>query len=146
MNDLQADLLANLRRYAQGAAGLSPSLHAVIDHGRPYLGIARPKGYRKRSYRKCFYNAGRLALDNRGTYVEGYAATIGPPFGIFIHHAWVTLDSEHAIDVTWDNAAGCGYVGIAFPVESPIRQISTKSEAPAPIRGQSEALFTRRSV
>jgi hypothetical protein len=52
-----------------------------------------------------------LALDDRGTYVEGYASHRGCPK----HHAWVTLDGAHAIDVTRDNPGDCHYFGIAFP-------------------------------
>jgi hypothetical protein len=89
------------------------NMRAVVDHGRPYVGMSRPKGYRKQAAKRCFWNAAKLALDNRGTYVEGYASF----HGTSIHHAWVTLDDEHAIDVTWDNPADCHYVGIAFPKE-----------------------------
>jgi hypothetical protein len=88
-------------------------MRAVVDHGRPYIGINRPKGYRKRKDKQCFWNAADLALSDRGTYVEGYAST---PRGV-IHHAWVTLDGVHAIDPTWRDPAECYYVGIAFPKE-----------------------------
>jgi hypothetical protein len=90
-------------------------MHAVVDHGRHYVGISRPKGYRKRKARQCFWNAADLALTDRGTYVEGYASS--PTGGGPTHHAWVTLDGVHAVDVTWNAPADCHYVGIAFPKE-----------------------------
>ena len=43
-------------------------------------------------------NAGALAFQARGTYVEGFALD---PNAARIHHAWVTLDGIHAIEVTW---------------------------------------------
>ncbi len=45
----------------------------VIEHGRPFTGVRRPKGYRQRAAKQCFRNAAMLAVDGRGTYVEGYA-------------------------------------------------------------------------
>jgi hypothetical protein len=91
------------------------SIRAVVENGRPYVGISRPSGYRKRKARQCFYNAADLALTDRGTYVEGYASS--PTSGGPMHHAWVTLDGVHAVDVTWDGPADCYYVGIPFPNE-----------------------------
>jgi hypothetical protein len=90
-------------------------MHAVVDHGRQYVGISRPKGYRKRKDKQCFWNAADLALTDRGTYVEGYANL--PAGGGPMHHAWVTLDGVHAIDPTWRDPTNCHYVGIAFPKE-----------------------------
>jgi hypothetical protein len=89
------------------------SMRESLDHGRFYVGIIRPKDYRKRAKKRCFYNAARLALDDRGLYVEGYAIH---RHGL-VHHAWVTLDGVHAIDVTWDDPPDCHYFGIAFPKE-----------------------------
>jgi hypothetical protein len=48
-------------------------MREVVAHGRPYIGVDRPKGYRKRKPKQCFWNAAHLALTDRGTYVEGYA-------------------------------------------------------------------------
>jgi hypothetical protein len=53
------------------------SMRAVAEYGRPYVGIPRPKQYRKRKAKTCFYSAGHLALKERGTYVEGYASCDG---------------------------------------------------------------------
>jgi hypothetical protein len=92
-------------------------MRAVIEHGRPYVGISRPKGYRKRKARACFWNAADLALNERGTYVEGYAQSPASGELLIIHHAWLTLDGVHAIDVTWDVPADCRYLGIPFPNE-----------------------------
>ena len=85
---------------------------AVLKLGRSYTGIQRPKGYRKGKARRCFFNAGDLAAQELGIYVEGFAfPTLGSRP---IHHAWITLDGVHAVDVTWDSAPDCAYFGIAF--------------------------------
>jgi hypothetical protein len=34
---------------------------AVLEHGRPFIGIKRPKGYRLGPVRDCYVNAGDLA-------------------------------------------------------------------------------------
>ena len=52
----------------------------------------------------------RLVLDERATYVEGFIMT---DLGL-THHAWVTLDGAHAIDVTLPDVVGCEYFGIPF--------------------------------
>jgi hypothetical protein len=85
----------------------------VIEHGRPFVAIKRPKGYRPRAKRQCFHNAMMLAIEGRGTYVEGYAASY---CGNFItEHAWVTLDNIHAIDVTWPDPEQAAYFGVPIP-------------------------------
>jgi hypothetical protein len=83
----------------------------VLDHGRSYSGAERPRGYRhQRARKQCFMNAASLALDGRGTYVEGFAIRTGTP----VLHAWITLDGATAIDPTWPDATACHYFGIAF--------------------------------
>jgi hypothetical protein len=89
-----------------------PLWRAVVEHGSPYIGIDRPKGYGQRAMKQCFVNATKLALTGRGTYVEGFAMSSS---GLPVHHAWVTLDGVHAIDATWANAAAHSYYGIQFP-------------------------------
>lgn len=82
----------------------------VLDRGRPYTGIVRPKGYRQRARKQCFTNASRLALEDRGTYVEGFVTASGGP----IHHAWITIDGQTAVDTTLPDAPARHYFGIAF--------------------------------
>jgi hypothetical protein len=86
----------------------------VLEYGRPFIGIARPRGYRRQwMVKQCFRNAGILADEGRGTYCEGFV--LGPPDFLFpIHHAWITLDGKTAIDVTLPNASECWYFGIPF--------------------------------
>jgi hypothetical protein len=49
-------------------------------------------------YKQCFGNSQRLALaSDRFTYREGYALGRLVP----LLHAWVLLDNQHVIDVTW---------------------------------------------
>jgi hypothetical protein len=111
--DVISFLEVQLRLLKEAGLPYPYAIQAVIDHGRPYVGIGRPKGYRKRKDKQCFFNAADLAMQGRGTYVEGYAS-LGS--GFTTYHAWITLDSVHAIDPTW-KIPGKHYVGIAFPVE-----------------------------
>src|SRR5262245_35725576 len=86
---------------------------AVVKHGRSYIGVKRLKNFRQRARKQCFVNAGRLALDGRGTYVEGFA--MSPTSQSHIHHAWITLDGENALDVTWPDASKCSYLEFHSP-------------------------------
>ena len=65
---------------------------------------------------KCFANAAGLVLGDRddmkgSRYVEGYA--IDPTMRAAIHHAWITLDGIHAIEVTWEKP-GKFYFGVEY--------------------------------
>jgi len=91
-----------------------PIHHAVLCHGKPFTGIARPKGYRLRAEKQCYLNAGDLALQERGIYVEGFADSSEGRTPV--PHAWLTLDGKNAVDVTWcKQATECHYFGIPFP-------------------------------
>jgi hypothetical protein len=85
----------------------------VIKHGRPFAGIKRPKGYRRRAEKRCFHNAAMLTIEGRSTYVEGYA--VSRTSIILIHHAWITVDDVHTIDVTWTNPEQAAYFGVSIP-------------------------------
>jgi hypothetical protein len=109
-----------IRKYLQDRIEMPSRYRSIIEaplleHGRPFAGIARPKGYHLKPTKNCFMNAMRLAtndFDVRGTYVEGYAMA---PSGWPVHHAWVTLDGTNAVDTTWRSAAEeCHYFGIPF--------------------------------
>jgi hypothetical protein len=91
---------------------------AVISRGKPFIGIERPKGYRhQRAIKQCFWNAADAAMEGRGTYVEGFVIT--PADSSWpIHHAWLTLDGQHAIDQTYPNAPKCYYFGIPFSAKA----------------------------
>jgi hypothetical protein len=108
-------VLYSLQRWAQRGKA-SPAERAVLAYGRPFNGIARPKGYRPRALKRCYQNAGDLALQERGTYVEGFA--IDPSTGVPAQHAWLTLNGTDAVDVTWRTpATECYYFGIRFSNE-----------------------------
>jgi hypothetical protein len=88
---------------------------AVLKNGRPFVGIKRPSGYPLLTIKQCFTNSARLAYRERGTYVEGFVSVAGE---LPIHHAWVTLDGIHAIDVTLRGpASDCQYFGIPFSLK-----------------------------
>jgi hypothetical protein len=85
-------------------------------HGRSYIGIERPKGYRRQSALKaCYRNAALIAYRGEATYVEGVC--YNGRYGFHFHHAWVTLDRKNAIDPTLPNAPEYKYFGIEFPAE-----------------------------
>jgi hypothetical protein len=95
-----------------------PRHDALMTYGRAFTGIARPKGYRRqRRLGSCFYNAITAALNGRGMYVEGITYAYGDLSDVPIHHAWITIDGENAIDQTWTDANRHEYFGIAFPIE-----------------------------
>jgi hypothetical protein len=96
-----------------GYTGITIELY-VIQHGRSFIGIKRPKGYRRRTAKQCFHNAAMLAIEGRGTYVQGYAAR---EHGVQlpIEHAWITVDNVHAIDVTWPDSEQAAYFGVPIP-------------------------------
>ena len=86
----------------------------LIALGKPFIGVAHPKGYRKRMIGRCFQNALELSWKGQGSYVEGYACSPGlPP----THHAWVTTNGTDAIDVTWTDPTQCTYLGIPFSAD-----------------------------
>jgi len=84
----------------------------LVANGSLFTGIRRPKGFRQMMRKNCFRNAQILAIEGRATYVEGICVARSVPW-IGFAHAWLTLDGEHAIDVTLD-AESHAYFGIAF--------------------------------
>jgi hypothetical protein len=106
----------------------------VLEYGRPFNGIPRPKGYRQRSQKRCFANAQILADTDRGIYCEGFA--IAPESGPAFQHGWITLDGANAIDVTLQAAHEVKYFGIPFehePLKKLIRKITTEEKAWVPL-------------
>ena len=112
--------------------GVSPALwSALTTRGKEYKGIARPKGYRKWRDGDCFRNASMIATRSpNDTYVEGVAYDLHCLF----HHAWVTTDDEHAIDITWPEP-GVFYWGIAVPLNDLCDVLSRTGEYGCIIEG-----------
>ena len=133
-------IVADLRARVSFSRGNVAVEQAVLAYGRPFIGISRPKGYRLRGARRCFANAGDLALSERGIYVEGFA--LGPDDrGTVVHHAWITLDGVHAIDVTWRRqASDCHYYGIPFSNDV-LRRLLLRRSYWGPLLDWSEAPF-----
>jgi hypothetical protein len=94
-----------------------PVYRAALKYGRPYTGTQRPPGLRLRGAKRCYVNAGILALEKHvGTYVEGFAMTATPPP---FQHAWITLDGTDAVDVTLRHPpSDCLYFGIPMSNET----------------------------
>ena len=92
-------------------------IEALRDRGKEYVAIPRPKGFRHQKEKKeCFYNAYSAAMKRRKVrYVEGVAFAPSP--GIWLPHAWLTMDGVHAIDQTWDYQEGMRYIGIELPIK-----------------------------
>ena len=108
---------------------------AVLAYGRPFIGIARPNGFRLRAPKNCYMNAAVVAVDQgRGTYVEGLA--IGR--GGLMPHAWLTLDGTNAVDITWREPAGeCQYFGIPFSAEV-LRKFTRRTRTYGPLLKRNE--------
>lgn len=101
----------------------------VLQHGRTFAPQRRPKGFRLRTQKECFLNSFYVADAGRGTYVEGFAMVKGLHF----HHAWVTLDGVHAVDVTLRLPEEAQFFGIAFSLSGLRRQILSVRKGRVPM-------------
>jgi hypothetical protein len=99
--------------FARYVAAEQRTFDHLCANGKLFTGIKRPKGFRQMRRKDCFRNSQSLAIDGRATYVEGLC--VGHS-GIAFAHGWLTLDGEHAIDVTLPDAESYAYFGIAFDV------------------------------
>jgi len=96
---------------AEQKAKLAP----LLERGRYYRAIKRPKGFGIRKARQCYYNAQCLTIEGRGRYIEGIVyCQIRKDSWLGIPHAWITRDGETAIDVTLKDAEQHIYFGIEF--------------------------------
>jgi hypothetical protein len=108
-----------IRRRIQRDFGDTTIERLVLKYGRPFTGVERPKGYRLGTKKQCYMNSFVLADEGhgdarRGFYVEGLALRGDHLF----QHAWVTLDGQHAIDVTLRQPASENhFFGIPFSHE-----------------------------
>jgi hypothetical protein len=130
-----AELKRRLAQYKR--AGLGDNLDTnvlqrVIERGRTFTRIEKPKGFRWLKEKQCFNNSLTTVL-NKGLdmphlrYVEGYLLSeFGP-----IHHGWVTLDGVHAIDLTLREES-FGYYGVIVPTKQACKlMMSGKRVLPA---------------
>lgn len=121
--------------------GMTEPHSFLLQHARAFrsmpidgadLAVVRRAAPRRLPMKQCFQNAARTVLNDmtgRLRYVEGFAHGIIP-----VHHAWVTLDGEALVDVTWNrerstsqalaskvvgefDEAEMGYVGVVFSTE-----------------------------
>ncbi len=104
---------------------MRPLVTDALRDAKAFVPIKRPKGIRKRADKLCFLNATEIVLDfgknahpdlieRPPMYVEGLARWIS---GDVYHHAWITFDGVHAIDVTWKQP-GIEYIGVMFDIEA----------------------------
>lgn len=113
-----------VRARANGACDEAALTEALLRRGHSFEAIARPKGFRrKRARKQCFMNATVIALGGGADYVEGFAASPGMPI---THHAWLTLDGDHAIDQTWERPEACYYFGIVVPKDVLVRALDAQ--------------------
>lgn len=102
--------------------GLNPrhtTIGFIMQHGRWFDPLPKPKRIRWGVPKHCFMNAARLALNDLSlTYCEGYA--LG---GIPLHHAWVADAAGTVIDNTW-RTLGTGYFGVPFTRAFLVRRLA----------------------
>jgi hypothetical protein len=83
----------------------------VLKYGRPFISVDRPKGFRLGAKKECFLNSYYATDKGQGFYVEGY----GLHEDWLFHHAWITLDGLHAVDVTLRGSVS-GYQFFGIPI------------------------------
>jgi hypothetical protein len=104
MLEMQAQIFEKL-----GAPRLMERI--VLKHG--VGGMGSPHNFKMLKMGECFYNAAVTACINNKhdlTYCEGYAIRQGLPLPI--HHAWLMTPDNRVIDVTWNDATECEYLGL----------------------------------
>lgn len=101
-------------RYVLSIAGMGQAFaRAIRDHGAVFTSQALPPEFERGPKKKCFMNAGRLAMERDDLiYCEGIAHNIIP-----VEHAWCIDREGKVIDPTWDEPEKCAYVGVAFDTE-----------------------------
>ena len=95
--------------YAQSGHPLT-SWSYVLEHGTVMPGGAPiprvgPLG-------QCFSNAGRIALETRYRYCEGFALS-NHSLAMLVQHAWIVDENGTAWETTWPHG-GASYFGIVF--------------------------------
>src|SRR5262245_22007202 len=93
------------------APPMMPIERFVLEHGKDFKGVKRPKGIRKGPNKQCYMNAALLAFERGLHYVEGIAI----PEGLIpMHHAWCANDAGEAIDPTWRYPEKAEYRGVVI--------------------------------
>lgn len=107
------DLMSRPRRRPNGFVYHGPN-NFLVEHAKLYAPRPLPpdgmdlirsvtRG-RRLKVKHCFQNAANAVFDDvsgRLAYCEGYAIRIFP-----VHHAWVLLDGEIVVDLTWNREDG----------------------------------------
>jgi hypothetical protein len=96
----------------------------VLRNGRHFK--PSPRIGRKRRAHRCFENAALFVRDRREQYmppqyVEGF--TLAKDLPVRIHHAWVTMHGDDAMDPTLD-AEGREYFGVVMDWDTLDREIN----------------------
>jgi hypothetical protein len=125
-----ARALVHQMEVARRLDGNSDVEELVLKYGLPFIGTARPRGYRLRRKKECFLNSYYAADEGLGFYVEGYALHKD----LLFQHAWITLDGLHALDVTLRGPiSDYRYFGIPFSLEILSAEISVRNNWQFPL-------------
>jgi hypothetical protein len=96
----------------------------LLRNGKLFYSQPKPRRYKMRTPKYCFYNARMLAKRSHGAlrYAEGYVASSDIP--MLIHHAWCVNLDDRVVDNTLQNyqtgesrSALAQYFGMIFPPE-----------------------------
>lgn len=94
---------------------MCPIERFILECGKDFKGVKRPKGIRKQRDGACYCNATLLAFENKElAYVEGYAIHDG----LFpMLHAWCVTKTGEVVDPTWRYPEKSEYRGVIIPNE-----------------------------
>jgi hypothetical protein len=117
-NILRAELQAQIDAADRiGDSKRADAERLVLAHGREFVGVRRPKGFRLMRAKACHSNAWRLALEGRGDLVEGFSMCRSGGLAYPFHHSWVCLDDGSLVEPTLKDPEGHLYLGIRFRPE-----------------------------
>jgi hypothetical protein len=117
IESLRNDLRAMVRAYDrfQEGRGATPQ-RLILEHGREFAAVPRPKNFRPRKPKNCFGNAFSLALEGRAEYCEGFASSASGITTAFAH-AWACTVDGTLVETTLREPENYAYLGIRFPPE-----------------------------
>jgi hypothetical protein len=100
----------------------------ALAYGSEFIGVPRPRGFRKMKAKQCHANSWKLALDGRGFLCEGFATKRGESHTF--HHSWICLSDGTVVDATLPDPENYEYLGVKFDGDLYWDIISEASENP----------------